>query len=584
MAIKHRILGSVVALFAIELAMFGVTWSAASSGSPEVREAVGSLLAVQGGLVAVGLLALGFIVYNMGRGLISPLYVVRNYARSVAGGDLEAKVEGDFMGELAELRDAVTSMVAGLKDALRRGEAGEAKARAGAQEMQATLAEAREKEARLQELMDAMRKAAERATSISKKVFSAVGELSRQVEEVNVGVDVQRDRMTSTATAMEEMNGTVTEVARNAGDAASSAAHSKTNAQTGAEGVRSAVNAIHHIQTRILGLKETMGRLGQQADNIGQIMNMITDIADQTNLLALNAAIEAARAGDAGRGFAVVADEVRKLAEKTMGATKEVGKAVQLIQDHARENVAAVDAAAEDIVSSTEAAQQSGKFMEEIVVIVGDTARQVESIATASSQQSVASEEINRAVMEVTRVAGDTADGMAASSRALMEIAGLVEELDSLIGDMAEGDALIRRMSGDGALIQWNSGLATGLHDIDEQHKVLVKLINELHSAMMQRKADAAQLEIVDRLKQYTVNHFKFEEKLFDRFGYPDTPGHKEIHAKFVQKVLDFERDLKRGKLTVSRDVMRFLKDWLVGHIQGTDQKYVPFLKSKGVR
>ncbi len=149
--------------------------------------------------------------------------------------------------------------------------------------------------------------------------------------------------MTETATAMEEMNATVLEVAHNASNAAESAARARENAQVGAEGVRQAVTSIDAIKDQILDLNESMGELGSQAEGIGQIMNVVTDIADQTNLLALNAAIEAARAGEAGRGFAVVADEVRKLAEKTMQATKEVGDAVSTIQSQARSNITAVE-------------------------------------------------------------------------------------------------------------------------------------------------------------------------------------------------------------------------------------------------
>ena len=107
--------------------------------------------------------------------------------------------------------------------------------------------------------------------------------------------------------------------------------------------VKSAINGIEAVHKQFTTIKNDIDQLGQQAQSIGQIMDVISDIADQTNLLALNAAIEAARAGEAGRGFAVVADEVRKLAEKTMSATKEVGQAISDIQEGTRRNIESVE-------------------------------------------------------------------------------------------------------------------------------------------------------------------------------------------------------------------------------------------------
>ncbi|GAB7021853.1 bacteriohemerythrin [Salidesulfovibrio brasiliensis] len=480
-----------------------------------------------------------------------------------------------------KFRDAAASMREALEKRVEAAEKSERGARDAVRELERTVEGIRKSEASAKEAVQAMQKGASRAGGLSERIFKAIGELSEQVDHVNSGVEIQRDRMTETATAMEEMTSTVIEVARNAGSAAESATASKENATTGAEGVHRAVSGIEDMRGRIMTLKESMTGLGQKADDIGQIMNVITDIADQTNLLALNAAIEAARAGEAGRGFAVVADEVRKLAEKTMQATKEVGSAVTEIQEHARENVAAVEKAAEDIVLSTEAATESGKFMEEIVHIVDETAIQVQSIAAASEEQSAASEQINRAVAEVNQVANETAEGMSLATDALTEISGLVENLDNIVHGLVSGDT--STLKADGKLFEWDDSLSVGVREIDGQHKVLIDLINELNDAMRARRSKAIMMDVVKRLADYAVEHFATEERLFDRYGYPETEAHKEIHRKFVAKVSEFAEQLNSGKASVTMEVMRFLKDWLIGHIKGTDQKYSAFLNEKGV-
>jgi methyl-accepting chemotaxis protein len=259
-----------------------------------------------------------------------------------------------------------------------------------------------------------------------------LSEMAAQIEQVRSGADVQSARAAETATAMEEMNSTVLEVARNASAAADNASSASRTATQGVQAVGDVVTSIAEVQTRVRNLQQRMGSLGQQAESIGQIIGVINDIADQTNLLALNAAIEAARAGDAGRGFAVVADEVRKLAEKTMTATKEVEQAVGAIQGGAREAIGATEQAVDEIARTTEKANQSGERLREIQSIVESTAGQVQSIAAAAEEQSASSEEITQAVDDMNRISNETAQGMSASAEAVDELGRLAARLKEL--------------------------------------------------------------------------------------------------------------------------------------------------------
>jgi methyl-accepting chemotaxis protein len=294
----------------------------------------------------------------------------------------------------------------------------------------------KEKEAQICDQNEMIARSANQAIGISNSMASAAEELAAQVEQASRGAEEQRSRTAETATAMEEMNVTVLEVARNASQAAEASEQSKIKAVDGAKIVGDSVAAINRVQKQSHELKENLGQLGHQAEQIGRIMNVIEDIADQTNLLALNAAIEAARAGDAGRGFAVVADEVRKLAEKTMNATKEVGQAITAIQQGTRSNIEGMDKAAEAIEEATRQANKSGEALQEILSLAEQAADQVRSIATAAEEQSATSEEINRGVDDINRIASETSEVMNQSAQAVSELARMAAELNAIIDEM----------------------------------------------------------------------------------------------------------------------------------------------------
>ncbi|WP_319508714.1 bacteriohemerythrin [uncultured Methanolobus sp.] len=133
------------------------------------------------------------------------------------------------------------------------------------------------------------------------------------------------------------------------------------------------------------------------------------------------------------------------------------------------------------------------------------------------------------------------------------------------------------------ALVTWSDKYSMQIKEIDDQHKVLVGMINELHDAMKQAKSKEVSLEIINKMAEYTKFHFSTEEKYMKRFAYPDYAEHKLEHEKFVENVLKFKDDYEKGKAGVSYDILNFLKDWLVGHIQDTDKKYAPLFIEKGL-
>jgi len=134
------------------------------------------------------------------------------------------------------------------------------------------------------------------------------------------------------------------------------------------------------------------------------------------------------------------------------------------------------------------------------------------------------------------------------------------------------------------ALLNWKDEYSVNIKEIDDQHKKLVEMINELHEAMVQKKAKEVLGGVLSKLVSYAATHFANEERLMQGNGYPEFAGHKEKHEKMTAKVIALQKDWQAGKAALGIEVSQFLRDWLDKHILGTDKKYAPFLNSKGVK
>jgi len=390
--------------------------------------------------VLVGLLAGGAIAVLVLVSITRPLGRIVDLAVAVAHGDLNARISGTFTAEMARLKESIEAMLAALKGKIAEADEKSAQAAQDAERAKLATAEATEAKAKAEAAKaEGMLQAANTLEQVVGVVGSASEELSSQVEMSSRGTDAQSARVAETATAMEEMNATVLEVAKSASRAAESSEEARHKAEEGARMVVQVVEGIGAMQTVSAALREDMHALGKQAEGIGQVLGVISDIADQTNLLALNAAIEAARAGDAGRGFAVVADEVRKLAEKTMTATREVGEAIGGIQAGTRKNLEGVERAVSMVEQATVLANSSGQALREIVELVESSSDQVRAIATASEEQSAASEEINRSIEDINRLSAENAGAMRQASEAVAELSTQTGTLRTLIENMKRG-------------------------------------------------------------------------------------------------------------------------------------------------
>lgn len=393
-------------------------------------------IGIAGGVVVLMLLLTGLIV----RDIAIPLRQAVGFARKVAEGDFNSDLEMDRKDDFGTLAVALKRMTDEIRDMIAKANDATESARQEAERARIAMREAEEAQKRAESARrEGMQAAAAQLSDVVAALSEASRDISASIRQSDSGAREQSNRLGETATAMEEMNSTVLEVAKNSAHAAETADSARTQAKDGSLIVADVTKNISTVLVNTEELKTAMNRLGQRVQDIDKVLNVISDIADQTNLLALNAAIEAARAGDAGRGFAVVADEVRKLAEKTMNATKGVSQVLSGIQEDTAQNIATVDRTVEGMSETTELTRKSGEALEKIVELVDTTTDQIRSIATASEEQSATSEEINRSVEEVNRIALDTVDAMTHSTQGMDTLLKQTGILEKLIVDMQSG-------------------------------------------------------------------------------------------------------------------------------------------------
>ncbi len=372
--------------------------------------------------------------------ITKPLYVLIGKLHQVANGDFAAfavKNEKVSLPEIRELSASVVSMIEQIQSLIEssKTKADEAQAQSEMAKEALIAAEQASKNAELA-LSKGRLEAAERLEGIVYSASQSAELLTKQITKANDGSLAQLNKTEEAGRDISEMLHTVTDVASSASNAEERAQETRKNAEQGSSIVQGVTHVIAEVNTHTVALTDSLNVLGNKAQGIGQVMDVITDIADQTNLLALNAAIEAARAGDAGRGFAVVADEVRKLAEKTMQATKEVGNAVKEIQNGTQESIAFAGQSGEIVNRCTSLAEQAAESLKNIVRVAEETAMQVQFINKTAQVQSEASGSLGRTTEEISQMSGETAQLMEESQRAVAEIVNLVTQISDVVNSL----------------------------------------------------------------------------------------------------------------------------------------------------
>ncbi len=267
----------------------------------------------------------------------------------------------------------------------------------------------------------------------SEQVAAAATEVSSNSEQLQQGLSGQVSRVSEMRQAVMEMAQDSQAMASSSTHANESVAQSADVAREGGEIVNQTVTGMHSIQEAVDAVATMINTLGERSEEIGQVIEVINDIADQTNLLALNAAIEAARAGEHGRGFAVVADEVRKLADRTTKATEEIANSIRTIQSETGSAVTRMEEGTTQVNQGVELANRATASLEQIVSASSSLSTQVSSIAEGAERQNQSSEQVREHIEAIESFSSQANDGSREASQAATDLSRRAEELSELV-------------------------------------------------------------------------------------------------------------------------------------------------------
>ncbi len=403
----------------------------------------------------------------------------------------------------------------------------------------------------LRGLRDARKEEIRRLTEAMNRGGSTIGRMERGANLIARSSETLNDGAATQAAAIQQVSSSLTEL----GDQTRRNAESAKEATVLAD---EATQAGTHGDSQMREMIQAMAEIKNSSGQIDNIIRTIDDIAFQTNLLALNAAVEAARAGKYGKGFAVVAEEVRNLAARSAKA--------------ARETADMIRTSSEKVDEGTSIADRTSEALSEIVESVTRSASLVQDIADASESQAKALEEINAGMSQIDRVTQNNSAAAESNATSAVQLSDEVTSLRRILGKHVVIDSGGNQSA---SLIEWTDAYSVQVPEIDDQHKQLVNIINDLGSAMALGHSNDVMKGILGRLGTYVVEHFASEEAIMRQAGYPDLAHHIKIHETLVAKFHHVVEDFDAGNPRASSETLAFLQDWLVNHIQKVDKKYV---------
>ena len=362
---------------------------------------------------------------------------------AIAGGDLSAEISPRSPRDT--LGNAFHEMTIGLRSLVRNVRDSAAQVASGSSQVASAS--------------DDSAKISVQAASAIDEVTSTMHEMSINVQNMVKSTQLQSSNVSETSASIDEMVASIQRVADTAKVLLDISQRSRDEVHSGINTMQKATDGLNRINSSISSSAEIISVLGQRADDIGKIIEVIDDLAEQTNLLALNAAIEAARAGEHGLGFAVVADEVRKLAEKSAQSTREISDLIQSIQKEARKAV--------------ENMEKSTTIVNDGLTLGGDLSGALKKISNVVA-------EVYKFAQEIGAATNEQSHGSSQIAKATTRLNEITHEINSSVEEQASGaQAVVKAMEKMRELVQQSSSGSTELAASSEQMSKMARTMLE---------------------------------------------------------------------------------------------------------